>query len=149
MKKDSKKNTMSEDGRRAARVEKEIQGVVSTFIIKKLQPELPGLVTISRVHVPTDLRQARVYVSLLNLNLDDKVNEDDLDLSIEILQAWAPEMQQAINQKIQMKYLPKLSFFADESSDKILKIENLLSTLVDSKSANSNTEATHNSDDDN
>jgi ribosome-binding factor A len=130
MKKDQGKKKMNDDGRRVARVEKEVQGVISTFIIQKLQPELPGLITISRVQIPPDLRQARVYISLLNLNLDEKVNEDDLDLSLEILQAWAPEMQQAINEKIQMKYLPKLTFFADESTDKILKIENLLSTLV-------------------
>ena len=130
MKKDQAKKSMNEDGRRVARVEKEVQGVISTFIIQKLQPELPGMITINRVQIPPDLRQARVYISLLNLNLDEKTNEDDLDLSLEILQAWAPEMQQAINQKIQMKYLPKLSFFADESTEKILKIENLLSTLV-------------------
>ncbi len=130
MKKDQAKKTINEDGRRVARVEKEVQGVISTFIIQKLQPELPGMITINRVHAQPDLRQAKVYISLLNLNLDEKTNEDDLDLSLEILQAWAPEMQQAINQKIQMKYLPKLSFFADESTEKILKIENLLSTLV-------------------
>jgi len=130
MKKDQSKKNINEDGRRVARVEKEVQGVISTFIIQKLQPELPGLVTIGRVQIPPDLRQARVYISLLNLNLDEKVNEDDLDLSLEILQAWAPEMQQAINQKIQMKYLPRLTFYPDESTDKILKIENLLSTLV-------------------
>lgn len=149
MKKDLKNKTMNEDWRRVARVEKEIQGVISTFIIQKLQPELPGLVTVGRVQVPPDLRQAKVYISLLNLNLDDKVSEDDLDLSIEILQAWAPEMQHALNQKIQMKYLPKLTFYADESSDKILKIENLLSTLVDSNSVKSKTEPLRNSDDDN
>jgi ribosome-binding factor A len=127
----SKKNDSksSLDWRRVARVEKEVQSVISTFIVQKLQPELPGLVTISRVQVPSDLRQAKVFVSLLNLNLDEKVNEDDLDLALEILQAWAPEMQQAINQKIQMKYLPKLTFYADESTEKILKIENLLSNM--------------------
>ena len=75
-------------------------------------------------------------------NFLEKVNEDDLDLSLEILQAWAPEMQQAINQKIQMKYLPRLTFYADESSERILKIENLLSTLVpaEGKSENKTTE---------
>ncbi len=142
MKKDQPKKNMNEDGRRAARVEKEVQSVISSFIIQKLQPELPGIITIGRVQIPPDLRQARVYISLLNLNLDEKVNVDDLDLSLEILQAWAPEMQQAINQKIQMKYLPKLTFYADESSERILKIENLLSKLVpaEAKSENKTTE---------
>lgn len=142
MKKDQSKKNMLDDGRRVARVEKEVQSVISSFIIQKLQPELPGMVTIGRVQIPPDLRQARVYISLLNLNLDEKVNEDDLDLSLEILQAWAPEMQQAINQKIQMKYLPKLTFYADESTEKILKIENLLSNLVppDKSTKNKSTE---------
>ncbi len=132
----------AQDWRRVARVEKEVQSVISTFIVQKLQPELPGLVTIGRVQIPSDLRQARVYVSLLNLNMDEKVNEDDLDLALEILQAWAPEMQQAINQKIQMKYLPKLTFFADESTEKILKIENLLSKMTPSE------KSSHSDDDD-
>ncbi len=150
-KNDSKSN--SQDWRRVARVEKEVQSVISTFIVQKLQPELPGLVTISRVQVPSDLRQAKVFVSLLNLNLDEKVNEDELDLALEILQAWAPEMQQALNQKIQMKYLPKLTFFADESTEKILKIENLLSKMTpvqDSTESNStvHSEKSSQSDDD-
>lgn len=132
----SKKNdstNISQDGRRVARVEKEVQSVISSFIIQKLQPELPGLVTIGRVQIPSDLRQAKVFVSLLNLNPNEKVNDDDLDLALEILQAWAPEMQQALNQKIQMKYLPKLTFFPDESTEKILKIENLLSKMSPSE----------------
>lgn len=144
----SKKNDL-QDGRRVARLEKEVQSVVSTFIIQKLQPELPGLVTIGRVQIPSDLRQARVYVSLLNLNPDEKVNDDDLDLSLEILQAWAPEMQQAINRKVQMKYLPKLTFFADESTEKILKIENLLSKMTPVQgSTESHSEKSSVSDDD-
>lgn len=129
MKKTEPKKNSNEDGRRVARVEKEVMSVISSFIIQKLQPELPGLVTVGRVQIPSDLRQARVYVSLLNINPDKKVSMDDLDLSIEILQAWAPEMQQAINKKIQMKYLPKLTFYPDESTEKILQIENLLSNL--------------------
>lgn len=139
--KESSKN-ISQDGRRVARVEKEVQSVISSFIIQKLQPELPGLVTIGRVQIPSDLRQAKVYVSLLNLNPNEKMNEDDLDLALEILQAWAPEMQQALNQKIQMKYLPKLTFFADESTEKILRIENLLSKMTPSE------KSSHSDDDD-
>ena len=147
--KNDSKNT-SQDGRRVARVEKEVQSVISAFIIQKLQPELPGLVTIGRVQIPSDLRQARVYVSLLNLNPDQKVNDDELDLALEILQAWAPEMQQAINQKIQMKYLPKLTFFPDESTEKILKIENLLSNIspVQSSSESHSEKSSHADDDD-
>ena len=129
MSRNDSKNSKNNDGRRVARVEREVQGVVSTFIIQKLQSELPGLVTVGRVQIPADLRQARVYVSLLNLNQGAAPSDKDLEKTLDILQSWAPEMQDAIADKIQMKYLPKLSFFADESTEKILKVERILSDL--------------------
>lgn len=136
MKKKSNESQKS-DGRRVSRVEKEIQSVVSTYIIQNLQSELPGLVTIGRVIVPADLRAAKVYVSMLNV-LDeqmagpaiDKMNElKKIKKTIQILQSWAPDIQAAIDQKLKMKYLPKITFFEDESTEKILKIEKILSDM--------------------
>lgn len=129
------------DGRRIARVEREVQAIVSTFIIQKLQRELPGLVTIGRVQIPADLRTAKVYVSMLNTQPESVKNETDisvasaqkalsqLEASIRILQSWAPDIQDEISDKLNMKYLPKLTFFADESTEKILKIEKIISQL--------------------
>ena len=136
MKKKSNESQKS-DGRRVSRVEKEIQSVVSSYIIQNLQSELPGLVTIGRVIVPADLRAAKVYVSMLNV-LDeqmagpaiDKMNElKKIKKTIQILQSWAPDIQAAIDQKLKMKYLPKITFFEDESTEKILKIEKILSDM--------------------
>ena len=55
--------------RRVARVEKEVQMVVSKYIIRYLKEELPGLVTVGRVIIPGDLRSAKVFVSLLDPNM--------------------------------------------------------------------------------
>lgn len=120
------------DGRRVARVEREVQSVISTFIIQKLQRELPGLITVARVQIPADLRQAWVYVSLLQFNIEDlnsatKVKE--LEKAVKTLQHWAAEMQREISDKLKMKYVPKITFFADESTEKILKVEKIISTI--------------------
>lgn len=138
-----KKTSSSEsknDRRRVSRVEQEIQSIVSLYIIQNLQSELPGLITIARVHVPADLRTANVYVSLLNIPTEEDVHQDknnstdkQLDKAIKILQSWAKDMQDAINRKLQMKYLPKLKFFADESTEKILRIEKILSHMSSTK----------------
>ncbi len=139
MKKNSDVSTKT-DGRRVSRVEKEIQSVVSTYIIQNLQSELPGLVTIGRVIVPADLRAARIYVSMLNVNVESQDDEPKkavnpknkktpIQKTIAILQSWAPDIQEAIDQKLKMKYLPKVTFFEDESTEKILKIEKILSTM--------------------
>lgn len=120
------------DGRRVARVEREVQSVISTFIISRLQRELPGLITVARVQIPADLRQARVYVSLLQTNVEQlsaAAEKKDLTKAVDILQSWAPEIQHEIGEKLNMKYLPKLTFFADESTDKILKVEKLISEI--------------------
>lgn len=121
---------MKTDGRRVSRVEKEVQAIISTYIIRHLQSELPGLVTIGRVQIPADLRVARVYVSLLNINnSDQKLHIKDLDDAIDTLQSHAVDIQNEISDKLKMKYLPKLTFFPDESTEKILKIEKILSTI--------------------
>lgn len=120
------------DGRRVARVEREVQSVISTFIIQRLQRELPGLITVARVQIPADLRQARVYVSLLQTNVEELNSTPQVKIlkqAVDILQSWAPEIQDEIGNKLNMKYLPKLTFFADESTEKILKVEKIISEI--------------------
>ncbi len=118
------------DGRRVVRVEREVQSVVSTFIIQRLQSELPGLITVSRVQIPADLRVARVYVSLLQTEkLQEQVSIDHLKAAIKTLQYWASDIQNVISDKLKMKYVPKITFFPDESTEKILKIEKIISKL--------------------
>ncbi|MBC7753838.1 MAG: 30S ribosome-binding factor RbfA [Moraxellaceae bacterium] len=134
--KKSKSSDGKIDSRRISRVEQEIQSIVSLYIIQNLQAELPGLVTIGRVRVPGDLRTANIYVSLLNIRtVEDDSNGKkvpsgkELEKALKTLQAWSKDMQDAINKKLQMKYLPKLTFFADESTEKILRIEKILSHM--------------------
>lgn len=120
------------DGRRVARVEREVQSVISTFIIQRLQRELPGLITVARVQIPADLRQARVYVSLLQTNVEELNSTPQVKVlaeAVKILQSWAPEIQDEIGDKLNMKYLPKLTFFPDESTEKILKVEKIISEI--------------------
>ncbi len=134
--KKSNSSGMKTDSRRISRVEHEIQSIVSLYIIQNLQSELPGLITIGRVHVPGDLRSAQVYVSMLNIRTEEdeangkKITTDkQIDKAIKTLQYWAKDMQEEIDRKLQMKYLPKLTFFADESTEKILRIEKILSHM--------------------
>lgn len=132
-----KKNNsgIKSDGRRVSRFESEIQSIVSLYIIQNLQSELPGLVTIGRVHVPADLRIANVYVSLLNISEEKTAAQkaEDLDLTLDTLQERAKDIQSEIDRKLKMKYVPKLTFFADESTEKILKIEKILSNMDSAK----------------
>lgn len=105
------------DQHRIQRVEREIREVVATHLLRYHQNDLKGIVTISRVIVSGDLRNAKVYVSHIGEKLDMKEN-------LEWLTNNAYQIQKAIGKSIAMKYTPKLKFFFDESFYGSLAMEN-------------------------
>ncbi len=118
------------DGRRIARVEIEVLRLVAQYLIAHLREELPGIVTVSRVKMPADLRAAKVYVSILNY-------EGNYTEVLRLLQGRAPEIQKYINEHLRMRYCPKLTFFEDEVTQKVLKVEAIIRELKnESKSEN-------------
>lgn len=112
------------DGRRKARVEKEVQEVISAFIIRQLRHDLPGVVTVTRVQMPADFRTANVHISYF-AGTDDQSEID----AAEVLQSWAVDIQNEIGHTMKMRYCPKLTFFNDETTEKILKIEKIIEEI--------------------
>jgi ribosome-binding factor A len=111
------------DGRRKTRVEKEVQEIISNFVIRQMRHDLPGLVTITRVTMPADFRSAQVYITYYS-------GDETLDLNAaDVLQSWSKEIQNEIGSVMKMRYCPKLTFFNDETTEKILKIEKILSEI--------------------
>lgn len=113
------------DGRRKVRVEKEVQEVVSGFIIRQLRHDLPGVVTVTRVQMPADFRNAQIFVTYFAPNVE---GAKPIDVAA-VLQRWAVDIQDEIGHVMKMRYCPKLTFFNDETTEKILKIEKIISEL--------------------
>jgi ribosome-binding factor A len=116
------------DGRRVARVEREVQATVAQYLIKGFKNSLPGLVTVAAVKMPADLRTAKVYVSVLGA--DDKTDE-----VLETLQERAFEIQNYIGKELKMRYCPKLTFYSDHATNQILKIDKIIQELEDQREA--------------
>lgn len=110
------------DGRRVARVEREIQATVAQFLIRGFKSPMPGLVTVASVRMPADLRTAKVYVSVLG-------SDEQKEETIELLQERAFEIQNFIGKELKMRYCPKLTFYADHTTDQVLKVEKILHEL--------------------
>lgn len=110
------------DGRRVARVEREVQQTVAQFLISGFKLPLPGIVTVARVKMPGDLRTAKVYISILG---DPKL----LDEAVELLQGRAFEIQNYLSKELKMRFCPKLTFYADDETEQILKVEKILQEL--------------------
>lgn len=116
-----------DDGRRLARVEREVQVVIANYLISGIRVPLPGLVTVAQVKMPADLRSAKVYVSVLG---DDSLFSKAVDL----LNSRAFEIQKYIGDQLKMRYCPKLTFYPDHSTNQILKVEKILEEIKSNKS---------------
>lgn len=113
------------DGRRKTRVEKEVQNVVSNFIIHHMKSDIPGLVTVSRVQMPADFRHAEVFVTYYDPTQEPNSKFD----VVHVLNSWAADIQDEIAGQLKMRYCPKVRFTYDQTTEHILKIENILSNL--------------------
>jgi ribosome-binding factor A len=121
-----------DDGRRKERVEKEVHQIISAYLIQNLQNELDGLVTVTRVQMQGDFRMAKVYISFFP---QDEKNEMPMEQVLKELKKWSGDIQAEIDHKLKMRYCPKVTFFEDESTESILKIERIISEI--SKNSNS------------
>ena len=75
-------------------------------------------ITVTEVRMSPDLRNARAYV----LPLGGK----DTDQAVNILTEFSHLVRKALSKKIDMKFLPRISFISDKSFDYAEKIEKLL-----------------------
>ena len=93
---------------RINRINEEIQKELSAQLRELKDPRVQGgMVTVTRVDTTTDLRYARVFVSVL-----DKTQEKDV---LKGLKSAAGYLRRELGQAVQLRYTPELQFVADDS----------------------------------
>ena len=75
-------------------------------------------ITVTEVRMSPDLKNARAYVIPLGGKNSEKV--------VNILSEFSHLIRKALSKKIDMKFLPKVSFVSDKSFDYAEKIERLI-----------------------
>jgi ribosome-binding factor A len=111
------------DGRRTQRVEKELQVIVANFLSGSYKGEIPGLLTVTQVKVPGNLRTADVFVSILN------GTKEQNDQAIKVLEKRKGEIQAYIHRQLPMKHTPVLHFHMDHGMQQALRIESILKEI--------------------
>ena len=91
-------------------------------IFLKDEAKVPTLITknitVTEVRMSPDLKNARAYV----IPLGGK----DTDNTVDVLTKFSHLIRKALSKKIDMKFLPKVSFVGDKSFDYAEKIEKLI-----------------------
>jgi ribosome-binding factor A len=106
-------------GDRMRRVNEAVKEVLSVRLAGGLKDPRIGFVTVTAVETSTDLRHARVFVSVLG---GDEERED----SLAGLASAHGILQGAVAEELRMKRTPTLEFVYDESIDRGMRITELL-----------------------
>ncbi len=104
---------------RTNRVADLIRDEVSKLLLRELRDPRIGFVTITGASVSPDLRNVRVYVSVLG-------KSSVRDESLEALNSAAGFVRRAIFKNLRLRNSPTVSFHLDESLDRGARIEEVL-----------------------
>ena len=104
---------------RMRRVDEAVRQVLSDAVTQDLQDPRIGFVTMTSVKTTSDLRHARVYVSVLG-------NEAQRDATLAGLQSAHGALQRRLARDLRMKRTPTLEFVYDDTTDRAMRVEELL-----------------------
>lgn len=104
---------------RMRRVDEAVRAVLSDAIATQIHDPRVGFVTVTGVKTSSDLRHARVYVSVLG-------DEAAREASLEGLRSAHGFLQRLIGSELKLKHTPTLSFSYDESIDRGMRITEML-----------------------
>jgi ribosome-binding factor A len=90
---------------------------------QRSMPEyLDGLITVASVRMSPDLRIAKVYVSIYRSTTKPEI-------LMKRLNTHAPEIRKRLGDDVEMKHLPELRFFLDDTLDTVERIDKLLKSV--------------------
>jgi ribosome-binding factor A len=107
---------------RVEKVSEEIKHKLNTAMSKDLMELNLGLVTISKVIMSPDLKNAKVYVSFLG-------NKESSEKCIDRLNYRKKHIRFLLGKQIKLKFTPDLTFYYDDSMEYAEKINRLFNDL--------------------
>lgn len=111
---------------RILRVNSEIQKAISNIISNELKnPIIKGLITVTKVDTTSDLEQSKVYVSIF----EEKDREDILNA----IKHSAGFIRRELAHMIDIRKVPYLTFYLDDSYDYGQKIDATINKINESR----------------
>jgi ribosome-binding factor A len=121
--------------------QKQIGGLIQeeiNFIFQRLGLNMinGGMVSISSVKITPDLLEARIYLSVFNAADNKAVLKKIAE------RAWEIKKELAARVKHQLRRIPELKFFLDDTLDHVFKMEELFKQIKSNESKDNSGEET-------
>lgn len=112
--------------KRSARVSDLIREEVADIIMNRIKHKELGFITVTGAKVSDDLRNATVYISVLN--------PEDAEKTVRKLNESKSFIKTELSRRLKMRYIPKLSFKIDEAIEYGRKIDKLIDDIKEERS---------------
>ena len=117
---------MPENQNRLGRIDEEYKKEISQIISYQLKnPNVTGLISVTKVKVTNDLKYAKVYVSILN--------SKNLTETMEGLKKSSGFIRSELARKINLRNTPEILFELDDSLEYGAKIDSILKEIMPKK----------------
>lgn len=123
---------MSKNETRLGRINEELRKEISNIITFELKdPNITGLISVTKVKITPDLKYAKVYVSILNAKSNEK--------TLQGLKDSSGFIRTQIAKTINLRITPQLVFEIDDSIEYGMKIDSIIKELnINEKKSNQN-----------
>ena len=113
------------DRRRIERVNGLLREEISNLIASQVNdPRLRGIITITQVQTASDLRNARVYVSVMG-------NESIREEALAGIQSSASYLRRELRGRVALRYIPFLRFLLDDAMLEADRLMHIIDNLDD------------------
>ena len=115
-----------EESKRQKQVGKLIQQEMSSIFQREgINVINGGMVSISKVGITPDLMEARIYLSLFQIKSPDELMKD--------IRERTGELRNQLGQRVknQLRRVPELQFFVDDTVDYVFKMEEVFKKIKD------------------
>lgn len=113
-------------GMRLERVKQLLKREISSIIHDQLKDPRIGFVTITRVEVTPDLRQGKVYFSILG-------DREDTEKTLRGLNSACGYIRKLVGKRLTLRHIPEISFFLDKSTEYSIHIDETIEKLKESQ----------------
>ncbi|MAL65288.1 MAG: ribosome-binding factor A [Candidatus Marinimicrobia bacterium] len=114
---------------RSERVEKQILEIISSIALKNIDLSYLGFITFTSVDISPDLKNAKIYYSVINQNFSDS----ELEIALNKKQR---AFKKFLSPQLHLRSTPKIQFFNDKKFSYQEKIKRLINELPELKSEN-------------
>jgi ribosome-binding factor A len=111
--------------RRIDRVNELLRSEIAELISREIKdPRLAGMISVTEVETTTDLRHAKVFVSVFG-------TEEERSSSLAALRSATGFVRREVAQRVTFRHMPELEFHLDSSIEQGDKIMRLLRQVAD------------------